>query len=157
MNLRSVVPSDAAALADLAREAFEGALPFDWRANAEALVKGCDAGRVAVGVAEEEGEVVGYANLRSWPGGGWIDQVAVRAGRRRRGIGRALLAWVLARARERGFWKVSLVVSAEDAGALAFWERLGFERVGRMRDEIRPGVDGVLLGLVVDLGLHPNR
>ncbi|WP_269433372.1 hypothetical protein [Limnochorda pilosa] len=41
--------------------------------------------------------------------------------------------------------------------ARSFFERCGWELVGTMRDEIKKGVNGVLLSRVVDYRLHPNQ
>jgi len=38
-----------------------------------------------------------------------------------------------------------------------FFERLGWEVVGTMRDEIKKGIDGVLLSRIVDYRLHPSK
>jgi GNAT superfamily N-acetyltransferase len=104
-----------------------------------------------------EGQAIGYCNLRGWPAGGWIDQVAVTKSQQRRGVGGALLEAAIKAAQERGFWKVSLITSEIDRGALSFFKACGWEVVGKMKDEIKKGVNGVLLSHVVDYQLHPNR
>jgi ribosomal-protein-alanine N-acetyltransferase len=156
-TIREMVGSDLAAVAGLAEEGFSTAYQFDWQLNAKALLDAASAGRAFVVVAEMEGQVVGYCNLRSWPAGGWVDQIAVTKGQQRRGVGGALLEAVLKAAPERGFWKLSLITSEEDRGALAFFKASGWEVVGKMRDEIKKGVNGILLSHVVDYHLHPNR
>jgi ribosomal protein S18 acetylase RimI-like enzyme len=155
--VREARPTDVEAIASLSREGFEGMYEFDWRANAEALLSAFDSGKVALGVAEEKGAVVGYCNLRAWPAGGWIDQLVVSRVHRRKGIGRALMKFMMQRAMERRFWKVSLIVSESDLDALGFYKSYGFEQAGRMRDEISRGTDGVLLSYITDYALHPNR
>jgi ribosomal protein S18 acetylase RimI-like enzyme len=156
-TVRDPKPTDVDAIARLSQEGFEGLYEFDWRANAEALLSASESGRVSLGIAEEAGTVVGYCNLRTWPAGGWIDQLVVSRSHRRRGIGRALVNFLLERARERGFWKVSLIVSESDSEALGFYGSYGFERAGRLRDEIKRGTDGVLMSYIVDYDLHPNQ
>jgi len=156
VTVRPIRSSDAAAIAGLSEEAFADSYPFDWNANAEALVGASASGRVSVCIAEDGGDIVGYCNLRAWPAGGWIDQIAVRRSHRRLGVGRALLVAILEQAKARGFWKVSLIVSAADLAALRFYESSGFTRVGAMKDEIRPGTDGILLSCITDYALHPN-
>lgn len=76
---------------------------------------------------------------------------------RRQGVGRALLEAVIAEAAVRKFWKVSLITRADDPVSRPFFERLGWEVVGTMRDEIKKGIDGVLLSRIVDYRLHPNK
>ncbi|MFH1220468.1 MAG: hypothetical protein V1694_08440 [Candidatus Eisenbacteria bacterium] len=47
--------------------------------------------------------------------------------------------------------------SDADRGALSFFKACGWQVVGKMKDEIKKGVDGVLLSRIVDYELHPNR
>ena len=121
------------------------------------MLKASQEGRAVVAVAEIEGDVVAYCNLRAWPAGGWIDQIVVDEKHRSRGIGRALLDHVIEKAKEKGYWKISLIVSESDTGAIAFYEKYGFDAVGRMKDEIKKGQDGILLSYIVGYDLHPNR
>lgn len=85
-----------------------------------------------VAVAEVEGRVVGAATLLIEhkfinQGGiaGHIEDVAVAAGRQGRGIGRALIRYLAARAAAAGCYKTIL-----DCGddVMPFYERLGFRR-----------------------------
>jgi GNAT superfamily N-acetyltransferase len=151
-----MVAGDVASIARLAEGGFGGTYPFDWALNAKALHEAASAGRAFVAVGEGAGEVVGYCNLRSWPAGGWVDQIVVTRSEQRRGVGRALLEAILNAARERKFWKVSLITSEADRGALRFFEECGWEVVGKMKDEIRKGENGILLSQIVDYELHPN-
>jgi ribosomal-protein-alanine N-acetyltransferase len=157
LKTRRMEIGDIASVARLSEEAFSSSYVFDWQDNAMAMHAALAAGRAFVAVADEDGEVVGYCNLRGWPAGGWIDQIVVTKTWQRGGTGRALLEAVLAAARERKYWKVSLITSAADRMALAFFEACGFEVVGKMKDEIKEGTDGILLSRIVDYKLHPNR
>jgi len=148
---------DVPMVAKLAEEAFKESYPFDWLANAEALLSGTESGKVSVSIVELEEDVVGYANLRSWPAGGWIDQVVVSIKHRRKGIGGRIFRYLLDEAVHRGFWKVSLIASAEDSSLLTFYTRLGFQREGVMKDQIKKGVNGILLSYITDYNLHPNK
>jgi predicted N-acetyltransferase YhbS len=156
-SLRQMAAGDVGAVASLSEEGFAAEYKFDWQSNAKALLDAANSGRAAVVVAEMDGQVIGYCNLRSWPAGGWIDQIAVTKSQQRRGVGGALLEAGLKAANERGFWKVSLITSEADRGALSFFKACGWEVVGKMRDEIKKGVNGVLLSHIVDYQLHPNR
>lgn len=157
LAVRPMEAGDIPAIARLAEEAFSNTYRFDWEMNARSLHQAVTAGRAFVAVAEWDGEVVGYCNLRSWPAGGWIDQIAVSQAHRRQRVGRALLEAVLSEAAAREFWKVSLITSEKDPVARSFFERCGWELVGTMKDEIKKGVNGVLLSRVVDYRLHPNQ
>jgi ribosomal protein S18 acetylase RimI-like enzyme len=92
-----------------------------------------DDDRLAI-VAEDAGQLVGYglAALQEYPPVlvmsryGMIRDVAVTAGHRRRGVGRALFAemerWFLV----RGVKRVELHVSVANEGARRFWRAMGF-------------------------------
>ncbi len=61
---------------------------------------------------------------------GWIDQVGVVPAHRRLGLATALTAEASARLGGLGFDVVRLHVNANNAGALATWQRLGFRDCG---------------------------
>ncbi|HEX4610218.1 MAG TPA: GNAT family N-acetyltransferase [Urbifossiella sp.] len=64
---------------------------------------------------------------------GYLNHVAVRAGHRRQGFGRRLVAACLGALRADGIEKVTLFVKSDNAAGFAFWHALG----GR-RDDIVP-------------------
>ena len=75
--------------------------------------------------------------------GDFIALLAVRPEAARRGVGRSLVGHVAARTRRRHRW---LYASSDSANrpAARFYRRLGFERVGRLPDLIRPGRTEIL-------------
>ncbi|MEV0327181.1 GNAT family N-acetyltransferase [Micromonospora echinospora] len=84
-------------------------------------------------VAEQDGEVVGCLQVTYIPGLGrhgaeraLVESVRVRADRRGAGIGRALMTWVVDRARERGCALVQLTTDKRRANAHRFYVGLGF-------------------------------
>ena len=78
----------------------------------------------------------------------------VAAGRRRRGIGTALVDEALKWARRSGITKVELMVFPHNEPAIALYRKLGFEEEGRRRRHYvidgRP-VDAILMALHLDL------
>lgn len=77
-------------------------------------------------VGEEEGEIVaavmvGYEGHR-----GWINYLAVDSMRRRRGLGRTLLAEAERLLRAEGCAKINLQVRASNAAVLGFYRSVGF-------------------------------
>lgn len=85
-------------------------------------------------VAVVHGDVVGTVQLSFIPGlsrfGAWRGQVeAVRIHRDHRsgGLGREMLAWAIARCRERGCALVQLTTDRTRDDAHRFYERLGFQ------------------------------
>lgn len=74
-----------------------------------------------------------------------LESVAVRADARRGGVGRALCEAVRDWSREQGATVLELEVRAASAGAIALYERLGFERQGVRRSYYKDPADDALL------------
>jgi ribosomal-protein-alanine N-acetyltransferase len=86
-------------------------------------------------VAETDGAIAGYASLHVAAGGtGNVQAIAVRADRQGGGIGRVLLADLIASAATRGGQEIFLNVRADNIRARQLYERTGFTEV-----EMRPG------------------
>jgi ribosomal protein S18 acetylase RimI-like enzyme len=129
---------------ELHRALIEAATPDD-AAEAIALWRGCGLTRpwndpeadftraangagsavlVARGLDRLDGSVmVGFDGHR-----GWIYYLAVAPGRRRDGLGRALMAAAEVWLRDRGAPKIQLMVRADNQEALGFYAALGLER-----------------------------
>ena len=90
-------------------------------------------------VAVEGPRVLGYAtfgDFRSWPGYRHTVEhsVHVAADGRGRGVGGALMAQLLPRAVALGKHVMIAGIDASNAASIRFHERLGFERVGLLRE-----------------------
>lgn len=90
-------------------------------------------------VAEEDGEVVGWGALsefRTRCGYRFTVEasVYVRHDRHRRGVGRAILTDLIARARKLGYHVLIGGASGDQPGSLALQESLGFKRVAHFRE-----------------------
>lgn len=90
-------------------------------------------GNQLLGVAEDEGRVVGTLQLSFIPGlsrgGAWrgqIEAVRVSSDRRGQGIGEAFIRWAIARCQERGCKLVQLTTDKRRLDAHRFYDRLGF-------------------------------
>jgi len=59
-----------------------------------------------------------------------VEDVVVDPARHRQGIGKAMMCFAIARAREKRCYKIVLSSNAKRERAHAFYERLGFERHG---------------------------
>jgi GNAT superfamily N-acetyltransferase len=84
-------------------------------------------------VADEDGAVIGTCQLTFTPSlsrGGvermTIESVRVRRDRRDSGVGRAMMAWALDRARDRGCGLAQLTTDRRRVDAHRFYESLGF-------------------------------
>jgi ribosomal-protein-alanine N-acetyltransferase len=92
--------------------------------------------------------MAGYAGLMFIPGGTQADvlTIAVRAAFWGRGIGSALLAALLAAARDRGCAEVFLEVRADNPRARGLYRRRGFEEIGVRRGYYQPsGTDAIVM------------
>jgi ribosomal-protein-alanine N-acetyltransferase len=89
-------------------------------------------------VALENNEVVGYAGLSVGAGEGWVQNIAVRRDRQRRGIGRALLEALLGEADRRQVKAVLLEVAVDNRAAQKLYDSYGFAPVGVRRGYYQP-------------------
>jgi ribosomal-protein-alanine N-acetyltransferase len=112
-------------------------------------------------VAEQAGELVGYAGLVVVGRQADVQTLAVAPAGQGRGLGRRLLDALVAEARRRVAGEVLLEVRAENAAALALYTGAGFERIGVRRGYYRPGgTDALVLRLRVhatDGGAREHR
>lgn len=115
----------------------------------------CVASGVPFLVAETANGVAGYVVARDAADEGEILNLAVAPAWHRRGVGRALVARVLAALAGRGVTQVFLEVRASNVAARALYEGAGFREVGRRaRYYARPVEDAVVLraAIVADGG-----
>jgi ribosomal protein S18 acetylase RimI-like enzyme len=132
VNIRPLTSEDADTVSALWQEfvAEMPQLPFeqeDWSQAWSDLSRHIEEG---IGrLAEEDGNALGYvtAKFERWgPKTVYVTDLYVRPEARRRGIGKALLAEVVAASSKRGSTHVLLDVASENRDALLFYDRLGF-------------------------------
>ena len=108
--------------------------------------------------AEHGGRLVGYAGMRTVLDEGYITNVAVAAGARRRGIARALVGALEAWARERGLAFMTLEVRVSNDPAVALYRGLGFAEAGvRPGYYVRPDEDALIMTKMLDPVIHELR
>jgi L-amino acid N-acyltransferase YncA len=103
-------------------------------------------------VAEENGEVLGWASLDPWSdrsaySATVVDTLHVRENARGRGIGKALLAVLMDCAREKGIHTVMARIAGGNEASVRLHERFGFKPVGVMREV------GLKFGRLLDVHL----
>jgi len=97
-------------------------------------------------VAEDDGEIVGYAGLLAAGGQADVLTIAVDTARWGQGVGSELLRQLLAEATERGCTEVFLEVRADNARAQRLYRWWGFADVGIRRGYYQPsGTDAVVM------------
>jgi len=102
-------------------------------------------GRYLVAVDDASGEVVAYAGVRVGGEQADIQTIAVRADRRRVGIGRALMVELLDEGRRRGAGTAFLEVRADNLGAQTLYAGLGFVAFLIRSGYYPGGVDAVVM------------
>jgi ribosomal-protein-alanine N-acetyltransferase len=93
-------------------------------------------------------ELAGYGGLLAPSGGedGDIQTLAVAEGARRHGLGRTLVTSLVAEAAARGAKQVFLEVRADNPGARALYDSLGFEQIAVREKYYQPdGVDAQIM------------
>ena len=90
-------------------------------------------------VAEVDGAVVGYASYDAWRAKEGYrhtvgDSIYLSPAAQGRGIGRALLQQLIVLARDAGKHVMIADIEAGNTGSIALHERLGFDRVGTIRE-----------------------
>lgn len=95
-------------------------------------------------VAEEEGQIVGFALGRTQKSGlSWLSFMGVSPTHRRRGIGKRLVQKYLEESRLKGAYKVSLNTAPELKPAMKLYTEMGFVPEGLLRRH-RYGVDHII-------------
>lgn len=139
MIIRAATADDAAAVAAIWNPVIdESAATFtNLRKTPEGLRADIAARGPAFLVAEEAGQVLGFATFFQFRGGpGYVHTlehtVILGPAARGRGVGRALMAALMAEARAQGAHSLFAGVSGENAAGIAFHAALGFEEVARL-------------------------
>jgi len=157
ININNISEGYLDSIAEISQQCFSNIYEFDWYENASNMLKLFKQGRVVVRVIKKREEVTGFCNLRSWPGGGWIDLIAVSPEYQNKGLGSLLLKNIKEKAKSNGYWKISLIVSEKEKSVISFYKRNGFIIVGNMIDQIKKGENGILMSCIIDYELHPNK
>jgi RimJ/RimL family protein N-acetyltransferase len=160
VSIREATLADADALVDLlVTVAGEGRwiateAPVDVERRRRRMVEDVERPDAIILVAEAGGATVGELGLHLARYGVAELGMAVAAGWRGRGVGGALLAEGIERARAAGAHKVALQVWPHNQAAIALYERFGFQREGYLRRHYRRRSgelwDAVVMGLRLD-------
>jgi len=140
--------SDLEAIESIENEAFDAD-----RLSRRSLRNFIASPRVALLVAEGKGGIAGYALLAYRKGSqvARLYSIAIEPGRARRGVGTALVCACIKDAVRRGCQKLRLEVRVDNAAAIRFYGRLGFEVFGHYTDYYEDG------GAALRLELQLNR
>jgi len=138
-TVRPARGADLLRLAEIETASFADAWPVDLLA-----VELVHPQAILLAVSREREPPAGYAVFRHVAGEAELLRIGVDPGERRQGLARALVAAGLARLRQEKVEVCHLEVRADNQGAIALYEELGFERTGRRRGYYRDGTDALL-------------
>ena len=116
--------ADAPVIAELSRTLIETGLPWSWFPRRVAASLRDPETNVLVARAGER--IAGFGIMRYGAEAAHLDLFAVDRAWQRQGLGRRLLEWLERPAWVAGLARIVLEVRAENAGARAFYERLGY-------------------------------
>lgn len=136
LSIRAAREADLPALVELIRALF--ALEPDFAVDAERQHRGLrmlleEPQRAAVLVAERAGRIIGMVTAQlvvstaEGAPSAWIEDMVVEAPERKQGVGPRLLAAVEAWAVARGATRLQLLADRENAPALRFYSRAGWQ------------------------------
>jgi [ribosomal protein S18]-alanine N-acetyltransferase len=122
--LRPARAQEAPALAEMSRSLIEGGLGWRYTPPRVAALIG-DPETVAL-VACDGGHIRGFAIMQFGDERAHLTLLCVQPAQQRQSVGRRLIEWPLASARVAGIASIQVELRADNAGALAFYRRLGF-------------------------------
>jgi L-amino acid N-acyltransferase len=144
VQIRLVAVGDAAAMRDIYNlEVLESTVTFDLvprtQSDQLAWIDAHSGGHPAIVAIDAEGTLVGFASVspyRDRPAYSTTveNSVYVRRDRQGHGIGRALLASLIERAREHGFHSMIARIVGGHAASIALHRGCGFEEIGVERE-----------------------
>ena len=124
ITLRPASSGDCRAIAEMSREYIEHGLP--WRYVPERILRALARRNVALVVACDREQLVGFAMMEFGDERAHLVLMAVRPAHRRRGVARRLLDWLLESATTAGIESLHLELRAGNQAARRFYRALGF-------------------------------
>jgi ribosomal-protein-alanine N-acetyltransferase len=122
--------SDVVEIAEMSRDLIETGLRWSWTpSRVAASVHNPNA---LVAVARAAGRIAGFGIMRYGDDEAHLDLLGVAPEHRREGIGSRLVQWLEKPALVAGISVVFLEVRASNRGAQAFYERLGYRKLGEL-------------------------
>jgi ribosomal protein S18 acetylase RimI-like enzyme len=122
--------ADAPLIAAMSRRLVESGLTPSWPSERVARHI-CNAESVVL-AAKRRGALLAFAIMQFGDTTAHLNLLAVEAGHQRRGLGRALLAWLEQTAVVAGTFLIELELRATNLGARCFYEQLGYRETGRV-------------------------
>ena len=136
--------ADAPAIADLSRTLIETGLPWSWvPRRVEASIRHPETNVLVARVREG---IAGFGIMRYGLEEAHLNLFAVDRAWRGQGMGRRLLEWLERPARVAGLARIVLEVRADNGGARAFYERLGYRTLALLPGYYRDRESALRMG-----------
>lgn len=129
LPIRLALPEEAETIANLSRDTIESGLPWRWR-PAE-IARFIASPRHNVIVAGRIGELQGFAVMGYEDVQAYLALLAVTPARRRGGLARRLLGWLLRTADVAGIERVAVELRDDNLAARRLYEEAGFVEESR--------------------------
>lgn len=144
MVIRKGTKEDIEAIYDIELESFS----VPW--SLESITKELENEVAYYVVAEEEGQVLGYAGLWDVVGEGQITNIAVRPSGRRKGVGKKLVEGLITYGKEKGLEVLILEVRESNEAAIKLYSGVGFKDIGKRKNYYtKPTEDAILMALTL--------
>jgi ribosomal-protein-alanine N-acetyltransferase len=141
LQIRLASSADAPRIAAMSRDLIEVGLGWSWT-EGRVLRSVVDA-NTNVAVAYDEDELVAFGIMKYRDDEAHLHLLAVRESHRRRGVGRALMAWLERTALVAGIGVVYLEARSNNEAARAFYRELGYKEIKVVRGYYR-GVESAV-------------
>lgn len=149
MTIRPATPEDIPAIVELERQTPELA---HWSEQAYKDIFEPGAPERLLLISESKGRLHGFLVAQFTSGDCELENIVVAPEKRRLGIAGQLLESLIKRERARGVKEILLEVRDSNAGARAFYAKVGFEENGRRKNYYSdPSEDAILYALALVL------
>jgi [ribosomal protein S18]-alanine N-acetyltransferase len=134
---------DAQGIARISRDEIEQGLGWSWtRTRVLAAIRDR---ATNVAVIHDRGSVVAFGIMQYGDHKAHLSLLGVDRARRKRGLGTQLIRWLEKCADTAGIPRIQVEARADNAGGIAFYERLGYSAVGRVTGYYQGVLDAVRL------------
>lgn len=127
-SVRLATPPDARGIAEMSREYIEHGLGWSW--TRERVLKAIHDRSTNVAVVHEEDRVLGFGIMQYGDQKAHLALLGVHANNRKRGLATLLLSWLEKCAEVAGIERIQLEARSDNAAALAFYRKQGYQQTG---------------------------
>ena len=152
-QIRLAAPADARRIAEMSRDYIEYGL--GWRWTPGRVLAAIHAPDTNLAVAWRSRLLAGFGLMQYKDDEAHLVLLAVQAQCRRSGVASALLSWLEETALAAGIGTVHLEARLGNHEARAFYRKLGYQEIARVRGYYQGQEDGVRIAR--DLWLHADR